>query len=66
MLKIIISPAKKMNITEDAPRELTVPVFLDRALELHSILKGKALTELKSIWKCSDQLAKQNWERLRT
>ena len=42
MLKIIISPAKKMNITEDAPRELTVPVFLDRALELHAILKGKA------------------------
>lgn len=66
MLKIIISPAKKMNITEDAPRGLTVPVFLDRALELHAILKGKALTELKSIWKCSDRLAEQNWERLRT
>ena len=45
MLKIIISPAKKMNITEDVPREHTVPVFLDRALELHSILKGKSLAD---------------------
>lgn len=66
MLKIIISPAKKMNITEDAPRGLTAPAFLDRALELHSILKGKDLTELKSLWKCSDRLAEQNWERLRS
>lgn len=66
MLKIIISPAKKMNIAEDSPRELTKPVFLDRALELHSILKGKDLSELKAIWKCSDRLAGQNWERLRT
>lgn len=66
MLKIIISPAKKMNITEDAPRELTVPVFLDRALELHSILKGKSLAELKSLWKCSDRLAELNRERLHT
>lgn len=66
MLKIIISPAKKMNITEDAPRGLTVPAFLDRALELHSILKGKDLAELKSLWKCSDRLAEQNWERLRS
>ncbi len=66
MLKIIISPAKKMNITEDAPRGLTVPVFLDRALELHAILKGKDLAKLKSIWKCSDRLAEQNWERLHT
>ena len=66
MLKIIISPAKKMNITDDAPRELTVPVFLDRALELHSILKGKSLAELKSLWKCSDRLAELNRERLHT
>ena len=64
MLKVIISPAKKMNITEDAPRGLTVPVFLDRALELHAILKGKSLAELKTIWKCSDRLAEQNLERL--
>ena len=66
MLKIIISPAKKMNITEDAPRGLTVPVFLDRALELHSILKGKRLAELKSLWKCSDSRADLHRERPQT
>lgn len=64
MLKIIISPAKKMNTAEDTPCGLTPPVFLDRALDLHSILKSKELPELKSIWKCSDRLAEQNFERL--
>ena len=64
MLKIIISPAKKMNLTEDYPCPLTSPVFLDRALNLHSTLKSMELPELKSLWKCSDKLAEQNFERL--
>ena len=31
MLKIVISPAKKMNITDEFPCNATVPVFSDRA-----------------------------------
>ena len=66
MLKIIISPAKKMNVTEDHPCKLTDPIFLDRALELHARLKDLDSAELKDLWKCSQRLAEQNYERLHT
>lgn len=66
MLKIIISPAKKMNITEEYPCELSAPVFLEQALELHARLKDMTIAELKDLWKCSDRLAEQNRERLHT
>ena len=66
MLKIIISPAKKMNVTEDHPCKLTDPIFLDRALELHARLKALDPAELKDLWKCSQRLAEQNYERLHT
>lgn len=64
MLKIIISPAKKMNIVEESPCPLTAPVFLDRAIELHTLLKDMEPAALKDLWKCSDRLTAQNYERL--
>lgn len=65
MLKIIISPAKKMNLIQEYPCTPTTPVLLDHAIELHSILKNMDLPSLKSLWNCSDRLALQNYERLR-
>ena len=44
MLKIVISPAKKMNITDEFPCNATVPVFSDRADVLHGILKNKNIS----------------------
>ena len=41
MLKIVISPAKKMNITDEFPCNATVPGLSDRADVLHGILKNK-------------------------
>ena len=64
MLKIVISPAKKMNITDEFPCNATVPVFSDRADVLHGSLKNKNIQELKTLWKCSDILAEQNYQRL--
>lgn len=64
MLKIVISPAKKMNITDEFPCNATVPVFSDRADVLHGILKNKNIQELKTLWKCSDKLAEQSYQRL--
>lgn len=66
MLKIIISPAKKMNVIEDFPCELTTPVFLDRACDLHHRLKDMSLSALTALWGCSDRLAAQNYKRLHT
>ena len=64
MLKIIISPAKKMNLTQEYPCTLTTPVLLDHARELYNRLQDMELSSLKSLWGCSDRLALQNYERL--
>lgn len=50
MLKIVISPAKKMNITDEFPCNATVPVFSDRADVLHGILKNKILCKIPIIF----------------
>ena len=64
MLKIIISPAKKMNLIDEFSFKLTDPVFLEETGYLHTLLKEMALEELQTLWHCSDRLAKQNYERL--
>lgn len=65
MLKIIISPAKKMNILEDAPVEAGLPVFLEKTGQLKEYLQGLDYGTLKEIWKCNDKLAQLNFGRLR-
>lgn len=64
MLKIIISPAKKMNVLDEFTCPVTYPAFLGQALYLHGILSGMSQEELKELWRCSDKLVHANWERL--
>lgn len=64
MLKIIISPAKKMRILEDYSCRLSAPVFQEKAGQLHTALRNLSFEELKKLWKCSEKLAVQNYERL--
>lgn len=63
-MKIIISPAKKMNIVDDIDAK-SKPIFLDETQELVAWLKKKNEGELKEIWKCNDKIAKENIERLK-
>lgn len=65
MLRIIISPAKKMNVMDEAPADAGVPRFLERTRELKQYLQSLDYETLKSIWKCNDKLARLNFERLR-
>ena len=64
MLKIIISPAKKMRILEDYSCRLSAPVFQEKAGQLHTALRNLSFEELKKLWNCSEKLAVQNYERL--
>lgn len=64
MLKIIISPAKKMRIFEDYSCRLSAPVFQEKAGQLHAALRNLSFEELKKLWNCSEKLAVQNYERL--
>lgn len=63
-MKIIISPAKKMHIREDEAVSLTQPIYLQRAEEIWNTLKKMDFQELKSLWKCNEKIAGQNWVRL--
>lgn len=66
MLKIIISPAKKMNVIDEYTCCLTAPAFLEKTQHLHKALLQLSLEELKKLWGCSEKLAVQNYERLHT
>lgn len=60
-MRIIISPAKKMKIDNDVFGHRQMPIFLEESHILLHYLKGLSYEELKSIWKCSDNIANQNF-----
>lgn len=62
-MKIVISPAKKMNIDLEY-ETASMPCFLDRAEELMNYLRGLEFHELKELWKCNEKIARTNYERL--
>lgn len=64
-MRIIISPAKKMNRNTDSIPWRDMPVFLDKTEKLCGKLQSMSYEELKKLWKCNDQIAEQNVERLR-
>ncbi len=64
-MRIIISPAKKMNVDTDSLSCCGLPAFLPRTQQLCSKLQGMSYEELKKLWKCNDQIAALNAERLR-
>jgi len=63
-MKIIISPAKKMNINTDDLAYRDLPEFLPQTERLLESLRGMSYDELKKLWRCSDKIAEQNYERL--
>ncbi len=62
-MKIIISPAKKMNVDTDVFGHIELPVFLSRTKELMNYMKGLTFAEAKKLWGCNDKIAEQNFER---
>ncbi|MCH5345143.1 MAG: peroxide stress protein YaaA [Acetatifactor sp.] len=63
-MKIILSPAKKMNVDLDSLDYLDLPEYLQQAEEIMCWLKSKSHEELKKLWGCNDKIAEQNFERL--
>ena len=64
-MRIIISPAKKMNVDTDSLPVRDLPVFLEQTEELCRELQSKSPEELQKLRKCNDQIAALNVERLR-
>ena len=62
-MKIIISPAKKMNIDADTLAFSSMPSFLSETEELLAWMRRLTFAEAKAIWKCNDKIAEQNYRR---
>lgn len=65
MLRIMISPAKKMKLADDIPIPVSAPLLLERTEGLKRYLQSLDDGTLKAIWKCNDKIVAQNVERLR-
>lgn len=64
-MRIIISPAKKMRIDDNFTENITIPKFLKETEILLGYLRGLKYEEVKELWKCSDKIARLNYERVR-
>ena len=64
-MRIIISPAKKMNADTDTLPWRDLPVFLAQTQQLLERLRGLSYDELRRLWRCNDQIAQLNAQRLR-
>lgn len=62
-MRIIISPAKKMNEDGDSLAVKGVPCFLEDAKILMREIKKLSYEEAKALWKCNDRLAELNFRR---
>ena len=63
IMKIIISPAKKMNMDTDTLAPESLPVFLEKTEELLAWMRQLSRQEAKELWRCNDRIADQNYQR---
>ena len=61
-MKIILSPAKKMKMEQEA-ETLTTPVFMENTKELMCWMQKLTYEEVKKLWACNDKIAELNYER---
>ncbi|WP_440110695.1 peroxide stress protein YaaA [Paenibacillus sp. QZ-Y1] len=66
MIRIMISPAKKMKIDTDSIACEQMPHFITESEQLLSLLQKLTYDELKALWKCNDAIAELNVERIRS
>ena len=64
-MRIIISPAKKMNIDHDSLIAKQDPIFLNKSKQVLNKLKKMDYVALKALWACNDKIASLNFERIK-
>ena len=64
-MKIILSPAKKMNVDTEILQYIDLPEHLPQTEEILSWLRTKSFAELKKLWGCNEKIAELNYERLK-
>lgn len=62
-MKIIISPAKKMNVDTDTFAWTALPAFIEKTEILMNWIKTLSFEEAKKLWACNDKIAELNFHR---
>lgn len=62
-MRIIISPAKKMNRNTDLFACADLPQFLEKTQILMEYMQSLSYEQCKKLWKCNDKIAEQNFRR---
>lgn len=62
-MRIIISPAKKMNIDTDTFPQPTFPIFLEETSVLMEWICALSFPEAQKLWQCNDKIAELNYRR---
>ena len=65
-MRIIISPAKKMNIDNDIIFYKNLPKFIDDTSFILDYLKKLDYESLYKIWNCSEKIATENFEIIKS
>ena len=65
-MKILLSPAKKMNVNTDDLAPLGLPVFMEQTEEILRFLQDLSYAAAKKLWVCNDRIAEQNYDRLKS
>lgn len=62
-MRIIISPAKKMNADTDTLEPAGLPVFLEETEEIMRWMQSLSFPEAKKLWGCNEKIAELNFRR---
>ncbi|MDO4303036.1 MAG: peroxide stress protein YaaA [Bacillota bacterium] len=62
-MRIIISPAKKMNTDTDTLPWKELPVFLETTEQIMDWMKQLSFAKARDLWQCNEKLAELNFKR---
>ncbi|MDD5948894.1 MAG: peroxide stress protein YaaA [Lachnospiraceae bacterium] len=63
-MRIIMSPAKKMNTDLDSLEPIGLPMYMKQTEQILQFMQQQSHEDLQKMWKCNDKIAQQNFERL--
>ncbi len=63
-MRIILSPAKKMNVDTDSLKVQGLPEFIYETERILAWMRQQSRAGLQALWKCNDKIADQNYERV--
>ncbi len=64
-MKIILSPAKKMNINTDTLECQGTPMYLEQTKKILLWMRKQTRSELQELWGCNDKIAEENFRHIR-